>query len=133
METEKELGLHGPPRLFLWNYSEEEKTQMDQFLEEVKAPPAVVIRKNQGFLPLQEIIHLDKSGDQEFECNEKLVLFYNIPPKGISSLIDQSKQRQLPSPIYAAVTEESIHWPFHELLKDLIQEREAFKQMSQQK
>ena len=133
MDTEKELGLHGPPRLFLWNYNEEEKARMDQFLAEVKAPPAVAIRKNQGYLALQEIIHLDKSGDQEFECDEKLVLFYNIPPKGISFLIDQSKRRQLPRPIYAAVTEESIHWPFHELMEDLIQEQEAFKQMSQQK
>lgn len=133
MAKNKNLGLHGPSRLLLWNYSDEEKIQMDRFLAEVQAPPAVVIRKNQGYLSLEEIIHLDKSGDLEFDCDEKLVLFYNIPPKGISFLIDQSKRRQLPRPIYAAVTEESIHWPFHELMGDLIQERKAFEQMAQQK
>ena len=124
--------MHGKPRLLLWNYTEEEKAKVDQFLEEVKAPPAVSIRKDQGYLPLKEIIHTDKRGDTEFECDEKLVLFYNIPSKGISFLIDQSKQRQLPRPIYAAVTEESINWPFNELMEDLISEREAFKKMSQQ-
>ncbi len=132
MDTEKDMGLHGPPRLFLWNFSDEEKIRMDQFLAEVQAPPAVAIRKNQGYLSLQEIIHFDRSGDREFECEEKVVLFYNIPSKGISFLIDQAKRRQLPRPIYAAVTEESIHWPFHELMEDLIQEREAFRQMSPQ-
>jgi hypothetical protein len=45
----------------------------------------VAIRKNQGYLSLQEIIHfdrIDRSGDREFECEEKVVLFYNIPSKG---------------------------------------------------
>lgn len=132
MESNKDLGLHGSPRLLLWNYSDEEKIQMDQFLAEVQAPPAFAIRKNQGYLPLQEIIHFDKNGDQEFDCDEKVALFYNIPAKGISFLIDQSKQRQLPRPIYAAVTEESIHWSFHELVQELVQEREAFRQISSQ-
>ena len=124
--------MHGEPRLLLWNYSEEEKAKMVQFLEEVKAPPAVSIRKDQGYLPLKEIIHTDKKGDKELKCDEKVVLFYNIPSKGISFLIDQSKQRKLPRPIYAAVTEESINWPFNKLVEDLIHERDAFKKMSQQ-
>ena len=125
--------MHGKPRLLLWNYSDDEKVEIDQFLEEVKAPPAVSIRKDQGYLPLRDIIHTDNRGDTEFECDEKVVLFYNIPSKGISFLIEQSKQRNLPSPIYAAVTEHSINWPFNELVEDLISEKEAFARMSQQK
>ena len=124
--------MHGKPRLLLWNYSEEEKTKIDQFLEEVKAPPAVSIRKDQGYLPLREIIHTDTSRDKEYECDQKVVLFYNIPSKGISFLIDQSKQRNLPHPIYAAVTEHSINWSLNELIEDLISEKEAFAKMSQQ-
>ena len=123
--------MHGKPRLLLWNYTEEEKTKVDQFLEEVKAPPAASIRKDQGYLPLREIIHTDKRGDKEFICDEKIVLFYNIPPRGISFLIDQLKQRKFPQPIYAAVTEESINWPFNELTEDLVSERDAFSKMAQ--
>ena len=125
--------MDGNPRLLVWDYTEEEKTRLDQFLEEVKAPPAVSIRKDQGYLLLHEIIHNEeKQGDQEFECDEKIVLFYNIPSKGMSFLIDRSKQRNLPSPIYAAVTEHSITWPFNELLQDLIAEREAFREAARQ-
>ena len=119
--------MNGEPRMLLWNYSKEEKARVDQFLEDIKAPPAVAIEKNQGNLLLKEIIHGDKRSDKEFECDEKIVLFYNVPSKGMSFLIDKAKERKLPYPIYAAVTEHSINWPFHELAKELVNEREAFR------
>ena len=132
MSEEKNLGMHGKPRLFLWNYTDEEKAKVEQFLAEVKAPPAVLIQQDQGYLPLRDIIHADKRGEEVFECDEKLVLFYNIPSKAIGFLIDQSKQRHLPRPIYAAVTEESINWSFNKLMEDLIHERDAFRKLAQQ-
>lgn len=125
--------MDGKPRLLVWNYTEEEKAGLDQFLEDVKAPSAVSIRKDQGYLLLKEIIHNEeRQGDKEFECDEKIVLFYNIPSKGMSFLIDRAKQRNLPYPMYAAVTEHSINWPFNELLQDLIAEREAFQEAARQ-
>ncbi len=119
--------MNGEPRLLLWNYSDEEKVRIDRFLEEIKAPPAVAIRRNQGQLLLKEIIHSDASCEQDFECDEKIVLFYNVPSKGMSILIDRAKKRKLPYPIYAAVTEHSINWSFHELARELVNEREAFR------
>ena len=123
--------MNGSPRLLLWNYTEEEKARVDRLLADVNAPPAVAIRKDQGYLPISDIV-TDTRGEQDFECDEKLVLFYNIPNKGISFLIDLSKKRNLPQPIYAAVTEHSIHWPLNELMEELIAEREAFKQAQQE-
>ena len=123
--------MNGSPRLLLWNYTEEEKARVDRLLEDVNAPPAVAIRKDQGYLPISDIVHTNKRGEQDFECDEKLVLFYNIPNKGISYLIDLSKKRNLPQPIYAEVTEHSILWPLNELMEELIAEREAFRQAQQ--
>jgi len=119
--------MHGEPRLLVWNYTDEEKTALDQLLKDVQAPPAVTIEKDQGHLSLTEIVHTDKRTENTFECDEKIVLFYNIPPKGMSFLIDVSKKRPLPRPIYAAVTEHSIEWPFSELADHLIEEREEFR------
>ncbi len=124
--------MDGTPRLLLWNYSEEELTLVSQVLEAVKAPPAVPIRKDQGYLLLKEIIHTDKRAEQEFECDEKVILFYNIPNKGMSFLIDLAKRKQLPVSIYASVTEHSIEWPFNELVEELVTEREAFRQAAKQ-
>jgi hypothetical protein len=124
--------MDGAPRLLLWNYTEEELARVSQVLEEVKAPSAVPIRKDQGYLSLKEIIHTDNRAEQEFECDQKVVLFYNIPNKGMSFLIDLAKRKQLPAPIYASVTEHSIEWPFNELVEELVAEREAFRQAAAQ-
>ncbi len=119
--------MNGAPRLLVWNYTAEEKATLDQLLKDVAAPPAATIERNQGHLLLKDIVHTDKRAEGAFECDEKIVLFYNIPPKGISFLIDASKKRSLPRPIYAAVTEHSIEWPFSELAAHLIEEREEFR------
>lgn len=119
--------MDGDPRLLVWNYTDEEKAALDRLLTDVQAPPAVTIEKAQGHLPLKDIIHTDNRADTDFECDEKIVLFYNIPPKGMSFLIDVAKKRPLPRPIYAAVTEHSIEWPFSELAEHLIEEREEFR------
>lgn len=123
--------MDGPPRLLTWNYTPEEHAQLEQFLEEVGAPPAVAIHPQQGHLLIKDILKGEKHADQAFDCKEKVTLFYNIPNKGISFLIDQARTRRLPQPIYAAVTEHSLHWSFSELVQELIQEREAFRRTQQ--
>lgn len=114
-------------RLLVWNYTDEEKKRLDTVLRELGAPPAVTIERNQGYLPLKEIIHTDKRSEKEFSHSEKVILFYNIPQKGILFLINDFKGRDLPRPIYAVVTEHSILWPFNHLLDHLIEEREAMQ------
>lgn len=114
------------PRLLLWNYSSEEKASLDALLEAIKAPPAFVIDKNQGHLTLREIIHTGGTSDKELNSEEKVVLFYNIPQKGVLYLMNLYKQTALPRPIYAVVTEHSIEWPFSDLLEHLVEERERF-------
>ena len=115
------------PRLLVWNYTDEEKANLDRLLEKTQAPPAFSIGKNQGHLRLREIIHTDAFSDEELKSDEKVLLFYNIPRKGVSFLINMFKQSNLPRPIYAVVTEHSIEWPFSNLLEHLIEEREEIE------
>ncbi|GLI34415.1 DUF3783 domain-containing protein [Desulforhabdus amnigena] len=123
-----------PPRLLMWNYSAKEQENLQSILKEVGAPHAVPIEKTQGTLTLKEIIHLEMQSDEEFASEEKVLLFYNIPPKGVHFLLNLFKTRDLPRPIYAVVTEHSINWPFSVLLEHLIEERNAMtaRQASQE-
>jgi hypothetical protein len=118
------------PRLLAWNYTLEEKSRLDAILAEIKAPSAVVIHKSQGHLTLREIIHTDAHSEQEFTSEEKVLLFYNIPQKGVLFLINTFKQVDLPRPIYAVVTEHSIEWPFNELLEHLVEERDRLQNVN---
>lgn len=114
-------------RLLVWNYTLDEKKNLDLLLEKTQAPPAVSINRNQGHLALREIIHTDAFSEEELNSDEKVLLFYNIPQKGVSFLIKMFKQTNLPRPIYAVVTEHSIEWPFSKLLEHLIEEREEIE------
>ncbi|MDA8308110.1 MAG: DUF3783 domain-containing protein [Deltaproteobacteria bacterium] len=112
------------PRLLVWNYTLEEKEKLDALLKEIGAPPASAIDSTRGHLSLREIIHTDAHGQDKLESDEKVLLFYNIPEKGVFLLINIFKKTDLPHPIYAVVTKHSIEWPFSKLLEHLISERD---------
>lgn len=123
--------MNAAPRLLVWNFTPQEKAQLDETLAAIKAPSAFAIADTQGRLPLRDIIHSNSHSAQPFECAEKILLFYNIPQKGVYFLLQAFKSSDLPKPIYAVVTEHSIDWPFSELANHLIVERDAVERTKQ--
>lgn len=117
--------MDGEPRLLMWAYTPEEQEALNTLLAGIGAPPARAIEKNQGMVTLREIIHEGKTDPEELNSLEKVLLFYNVPQKGVMFLIDFFRQHPLPRPIYAVVTEHSMEWPFHKLLEHLIEERDS--------
>jgi len=120
------------PKLLVWNYTLEEKERLDNLLKGIGAPPAASIDSTQGHLSLREIIHTNAHGGDHLESKERVILFYNIPQKGVYFLIDTFKQAGLPRPIYAVVTEHSIEWPFSKLLSHLVSERDNAEKTADQ-
>jgi len=120
------------PRLLVWNYTLQEKEKLDLLLKEIGAPSAVTIESSQGYNTLRGIIHENARSGREFTSDEKVVLFYNIPQKGIIFLINRLRQTDLPRPIYAMVTEHSIEWLFSELLEHLVSERDSVEKRNDQ-
>jgi hypothetical protein len=115
------------PKLLVWNYTPEEKNELDALLKRIGAPGAVSIPEAHGYLTLKEIIAGNGEPGEVLESKEKVVLFHSIPQKGVFFLIDLFRQIDLPQPIYAVVTAHSIDWPFNELLGHLVQEREKME------
>jgi len=116
--------MSNEPGILVWNYTLEEKKKLDLLLEEIGAPSAMTIESSQGHLTLREIIHANTRSDRELASQEKVILFYNIPQKGVFFLINRFKETDLPRPMYAVVTEHSIEWPFRDLLEHLVSERD---------
>ncbi|MCU0573100.1 MAG: DUF3783 domain-containing protein [Syntrophobacteraceae bacterium] len=114
-------------RLLVWNYTEAEKSRLDDILRQIGAPPAVTIEPGQGRMKVGDIVAGRSPDGDPLVCDEKVILFYEVPHKGVLFLMKFFKQIDLPRPIYAVVTEQSIQWPFHELLEHLIEERDRME------
>jgi hypothetical protein len=114
----------GESKLLVWNYSIDEKNRLDALLREIGAPSAMTIEPGHGHLRLQDIIDEKPPSGEPLSSDEKVILFHEVPQKGVLFLIKFFKQTDLPQPIYAMVTEHSIQWPFHELLEHLVEERD---------
>jgi hypothetical protein len=112
------------PKVLLWNYSMEEMLRIDHFFQEISAPPACVIEKNQGHLLVHEILFTQNTAQHDFVCDEKVMLFFNVPAETIHAVMRESKSRNLPGPIYAVVTKQSIEWKFSDLVEHLVKERD---------
>jgi hypothetical protein len=122
------------PRILLWNYSYEEMLAVDLLLQTVSAPLLQAIERDQGNLPVHEILFTDKRSDKPFSCDEKVMLFFNVPARTIHDVMDVMKKGSLPRPIYAAVTRESIEWTFSDLVDHLVKERDFIrKRMEEEK
>ena len=120
------------PRLLVWNYTLEEKEKLDLLLKEIGAPRAMTVESSQGHLTLREIIHANAHSERKLASDEKVILFYNIPQKGVFFLMDRFKRADLPRPIYAVVTEHSLEWPFSDLLDHFVIERDNAEKRSDQ-
>ena len=126
--------MDSSPRILLWNYSYEEMLAVDLLLQTVSAPLLQAIERDQGNLPVHEILFTDKRSDKPFSCDEKVMLFFNVPAKTIHDVMDVMKEGSLPRPIYAAVTRESIEWTFSDLVDHLVKERDFIrKRMEEEK
>jgi hypothetical protein len=124
MQSGSTSGMESQPKLLVWNYTTEEKDKLDSLLQQIGAPSAVTIDETQGYLTLHEIIEGKGPSNEAYISSEKVILFHDIPQKGVFFLINFLKQTDLPRPIFAVVTEHSINWPFHELLEHLVEERD---------
>jgi len=122
--------MHQEPRLLVWNYTTTEKQKLDGLLAKIGAPYAATIEPDRGYCALRDIIDAQPQSGETLNSDEKVILFYNVPQQGVLFLINFFQQTDLPSSIYAVVTEHSINWPFNKLLEHLVGERDQMQKRS---
>ncbi|WP_125138075.1 DUF3783 domain-containing protein [Petrocella atlantisensis] len=73
---------------------------------------------------LQKLIdHTDKPTFGIERVDTQAIVLNAVSPKELNDFVRSFRTLGLPSPLFAVVTPLSINWPFHELLKDLLEER----------
>jgi hypothetical protein len=112
-------------RILTFGYSDPEQQHINQRLAEIGVPAPIRLEKRHGSTVIGDIIQKGAIGVREFDCQEHLVLFYNLSDTGVRSLMQVFKSLEIPKPIFAIVTETSITWTLEQLMDHLIEEKRA--------
>ena len=112
-------------RVLTFGFTSAENERIDRRLAEIGVPPPMRLGRLHGPVVIGDILRKGAIGSEEFECRERLVLFYNISDSGVTSLMRVFKSLEIPRPIFAVVTETSITWTLQQLMAHLIEEKRA--------
>jgi hypothetical protein len=110
-------------RILTFGYTDSEQKRIDQRLAEIGVPSPTRLGKRHGSAVIGDILREGAIGAKEFDCQERLVLFYNLSDAGVRSLMQVFKSLEIPKPIFAIVTETSITWTLERLMEHLIEEK----------
>ena len=112
-------------KILTFGYTDTEQKRINERLAEIGVHPPTRLEKRHGSVVIGDILRKGKIGTEEFDCQERLVLFYNLSDGGVRSLMQVFKSLGIPKPIFAIVTETSMTWTLEQLMEHLIEEKRA--------
>jgi hypothetical protein len=115
--------MNDKAKILIFGFSAEEQRLIDEHLVALGIPAPTRLEKRHGKVVIGDILRQGKIGEEELDCDERLVLFFNLSDGGVRSLIQVFKSIEIPKPIFAVVTETSITWTLEQLMSHLIEEK----------
>lgn len=112
-------------RILVFGFTDAEQALINRRLSELGVPSPLRLEKRHGSVVIGDILREEAIGSDEFDCQERLVLFSNLSETGVRSLMQVFKSLEIPKPIFAIVTETSITWTLRQLMEHLIEEKRA--------
>jgi hypothetical protein len=110
-------------KILTFGFTGPEQQCIEDRLGEIGVPPPTRLERRHGSIVIGDILREGAIGEEEFDCRERLVLFYSLSEAGVRSLMQVFKSLEIPKPIFAIVTETSITWTLQQLLEHLIEEK----------
>lgn len=126
--------LNNNKLMLIYGFSSEERTLLENIIEEYKLPPYRIIEKNMANMKIRDI--LDGLKIDTYDKNlpdEKVILFNNFTDSELDSTVRAIRASKSIRPILAVVTATSINWEFHYLIEHLMEEREQARKYMKQK
>ena len=111
--------------ILVFGFADAEQALINRRLSEIGVPSPFRLEKRHGSVVIGDILREEAIGTEEFDCQERLVLFSNLSETGVRSLMQVFKSLEIPKPIFAVVTETSITWTLRQLMEHLIEEKRA--------
>jgi hypothetical protein len=112
-------------RILVFGFTDAEQACIDKRLSEIGVPSPLRLDKRHGSVVIGDILRRGAIGTEEFDCQERLVLFSSLSEAGVRSMMQVFKALEIPKPIFAVVTETSVTWTLRQLMEHLIEEKRA--------
>ena len=94
----------------------------------------IQVKKDQTYNTLRQLI--DGTGNVSAKSVEDAlpaIVLNAVSSAELNGFVQNFKTLGLPKCLFAVVTPTSINWKFHDLIKDLLEERAMFEKMRQEK
>jgi hypothetical protein len=122
--------LYGPHKLLLCGFSSAAQSNFNAVLKMVGLGnvPKIWVSENQSHIVLSDLLNLvDGEGEGESSQLPRAVIVSGILEKELFSLMGVCKKTGMKDTLWATLTPTSENWTIHQLLTELLSERQAMQ------
>ncbi|GBC63827.1 DUF3783 domain-containing protein [Desulfonema ishimotonii] len=126
--------MFGPTKILVCGYAGAEQARMTEAWDQAGLGhvPVVLIPSGEIGKTLKEIAELpERSGPEAASDLPRAIIMSGLTETELRTAMKSYRALGLPGPLWAALTETSVHWTLGELLRELSAEREAFLKKQQ--
>lgn len=113
--------------VIVYNFNNKEITNIKSVCRLFGIKDIEVLSRKNSNSKISDIIDNKIESSEEEGINQKSMIFNNISPMKVSSVVDSLKKFRMSRPLVAFVTENNINWTLNELVFNLLEERNAFQ------
>lgn len=121
--------MFGPSKIMVAGFSPDEQKQFLEMLARIGAAklPVVFPGDDQSEMLVGDLFELpDRSGEGSPSTLARAVVLSGLTHTQLHTILQTYGGTEMPTPLWATLTEVSVGWPLSELLKELAMERESF-------
>ncbi len=121
--------------LMLYGFSKDQSENLKEVLHGLlRVPITIISSSGKEDVVLQDILEKEEASFFEEKDDPRVVMFLGFDGPQIHAAMDNFPRFEgRKRPIFCTPTEENISWKLFDLLKDLMEEREHFKRLDEER
>lgn len=119
--------VHDRNCIMIVNFNKKESVLIKNISNLIGIKDHIFLQSNNGKSLIKDILSNEVLDDCEDGMRNKAIIFNNIEHTRINSFLESLKKMRVNRPLTAVVTETSIDWTLDNLIKNLVEERNAIK------
>lgn len=124
----------GKTCILVYGYDAIALNRIKKYAESMNLVEVIEVKVNQTYNTLQQLINgAGNVSSQPVKHTAPAIVLNAVSNAELNQFVHNFRTLGLPRCLFAMVTPTSIHWKFHDLIKDLLEERAMFEKMRMEK